>query len=952
MRRIDHFVVVSLLLLIVLSPLAFGSVHPWAYRPLEAFLFALAIVWMAKIAALAGSTTPVEGESDARAVTIPFVIIAAYVVFQITPLPPRVVQALSSGTHEVYSHALDGWPGSRPYDNLGSIRPPAFAPPNTAAGPVILPSVDEVKGGAPIPFAPRSTRAPAKATVHHKSTSPVSTLATRIYGGRWRPMALAPLLTLSSLLGLLSCACAFLVTAFYPLAYGEDTESIQRFIRVLLRVILVTGFIVAFVGLIERATWNGKMLWFFIPYDWGKPIFEPVVRARGPFIDPDHFAGYLSLVFPLALACAVFPNFLTPRRATLAFRIQCGVASFVIFLAVLLSMSRGGWLGLVLGTVVMFALAVRRSAPSDVESPGISRFGALRLAVVGLVVLIGASMFFMGPDARVDTVGRVNQSAVEMTTMVGRISAWKGGFSLIRDFPIFGVGLGGWPEIFERYQLPPWQDLFFSQAHDDYIQLFAETGIVGVAMFAWLAILIIRKVALGARSLEASAVPIFAALTAGIVALCAIEVFDFDLRIPAIAMLFAVFAGLLVRLTTIGSWSADKSRSRPWAIRARAVAVAMIAIVLVATAVTQDATVYPYNLTPPENLAEARALLVTYPVNVFPHLALLRLAGTGMAPDVLEAELKRSVWLSPLDPNTRDLYAQNLVNAKRYDEAYAQVKASVFNCPRFPAHQYLVPRVIAWLPPELKTAIEKGLNEAIDRNYEYAPETLGEYYETVGQFDDEAHAFERAAHLQDDPVMRARYLKDAGEAFARAGALGTALITFQEAAESASDDSSIYADMAVVVYGPRHDVDGARRTVELGIENGADSFVLTVALANAATLAGDRHAAEDALEQALRIEPNDDRLLSQLGTLYAEDNRPDRAILVLNRSLELDPNSSRTYFQIGSIEEGRYQYYNAERAYRRAVVLSPDNAMYRDHLAEFERKLKSVPAGDGSEANP
>src|SRR5260370_42009230 len=140
------------------------------------------------------------------------------------------------------------------------------------------------------------------------------------------------------------------------------------------------------------------------------------------------------MVFPLALACAVFPNLLTPRRATLAFRIQCGVASFVISLAVLLSMSRGGWLGLVLGTVVMFALAVRRRAPSDAQS-SISRFGAVRLAVVGLFVLFVASMLFMGPDARIDTGGRVNQSAAEITTVVERISAWKGGFPLRRDFP-------------------------------------------------------------------------------------------------------------------------------------------------------------------------------------------------------------------------------------------------------------------------------------------------------------------------------------------------------------------------------------------------------------------------------------------------------------------------------------------------------------------------------------
>src|SRR5258707_2204985 len=105
----------------------------------------------------------------------------------------------------------------------------------------------------------------------------------------------------------------------------------------MLRAILITGFIVAFVGLIERAAWNGKILWVFVPYDWGHPIFEPLLRARGPFVDPDHFAGYLAIIFPLALACAVFPNLLTPRKARLAFRIQSGVASFVIFMADALS---------------------------------------------------------------------------------------------------------------------------------------------------------------------------------------------------------------------------------------------------------------------------------------------------------------------------------------------------------------------------------------------------------------------------------------------------------------------------------------------------------------------------------------------------------------------------------------------------------------------------------------
>ena len=757
------------------------------------------------------------------------------------------------------------------------------------------------------------------------------------------------MLTLSSLLALLSCAFAFLIAAFYPLAYGDDAESTLRFIRISLRVILVTGFLVAFVGLIERATWNGKMLWFFVPYDWGQPLFEPVLRARGPFIDPDHFAGFLAIVFPLALACALFPNLLTPRRAPLAFRIQCGVASFVIFLAILLSLSRGGWIALIVGTVVMTVLAAPRGAAKDEHASGFSRFGGVRLAIVGIVVMLGASMIFIGPEARVDAVTRVNQAGAEVDTIVGRIGAWRGGLSLIRDFPVFGVGLGGWPEVFERYQLPPWQVLFFAQAHNDYVQWLAETGIVGLALLAWLAVRIIRKVVAGARIMDASAGPIFGALTAGIAAACVVEIFDFDLRIPAIALMLAVVAGLLVRLTTTGSGPPDKSASRPWAIRARAVAVSIAVIFLAALTLSQDAVVYPYNLAQPDNLAEARELLVTYPANAIPHLGLVTLDANAMAPDALDAELKRAVWLSPLNPTTRDLYAQKLIDSKRDGDAFAQIEASVLNSPEFDQHRYLVPRLIPWLPVELRKAVDKGLNEAVDRNYRHAPETLGEYYEVVGQFSAEGHAYERVADRQDDPAMRAKYLEKSGEAFARGGALGTALLAFKEAADAAPDDSSIYAAMAVMVYGPRHDMDGARQAIEQGIENGADPFELTVALANAAEAAGDRHSAEDAIEQALKIDPSSDRLLLHLGELYASDNRPDRALQALNRALEIDPDSASTYFTIGTINEDHYQYYEAERAFKHAVDLSPDNSSYRNHLAEFERKLKAAAAADAGE---
>ena len=64
--------------------------------------------------------------------------------------------------------------------------------------------------------------------------------------------------------------------------------------------------IVAVVGIVEFFTWNGKILWLFVPYDWGVAQTNPLSRAMGPFVNFDHFGNYLAMVLPLAAGGALF----------------------------------------------------------------------------------------------------------------------------------------------------------------------------------------------------------------------------------------------------------------------------------------------------------------------------------------------------------------------------------------------------------------------------------------------------------------------------------------------------------------------------------------------------------------------------------------------------------------------------------------------------------------------
>ena len=965
MQKLDRLAAGAIVVLLIASPLAFGSVHPLAYGPMEAVLFGLAIVWMVKRASLLRSSDAASGAgafAGAR-FALAIALFTGFALVQLAPLPPAVVRVLSPAAYNLYVETLEGWPGVAPYQRVNAVPHTQTSEPAL----VILPSKEQVQQGAPVPFAPetRATTASSKPPPDAALNQPpaVSTLAASIYGSRWRPLSIAPLLTWSGLLAILACASAFMFVAYYPFAEQPDSRSDSQFLRAILLAIIAAGLLVAFVGIVERATWNGKMLWFFVPYDWGQAMFEPLPRARGPFVNPDHFAGYLAMVFPLTLACALFPNLLTPQRAPLAFRITCAVAAFVILVAVLLSLSRGGWLGLAVGSAVMLLLATprgiriaRKTAHEKDPEPNperqllaFARSSRFRLALAGGAMVIAVALLFVGPDARFDAAMRVHDSVSADYTILDRISAWKSGLAMFRDFPVVGAGLGASPEILPRYQLPPWTELYFNHAHNDYLELLAETGIVGTALFAWFAYLLIDRLRRGARWLTPAVTSAYAGVVGGIAAMCMIDLFDFDLRIPATALLFSVLLGLAIRIGKTPAES-EKTDRRSRAFGPLAFGVSLAAVVLIVAAMSQGSIVYPYSLTQPQNLAQARALLSTYPANRFSHLSLIALEGDAMPESLRQAELQRAVWTDPIDPATRDQYARALMVAGKRDDALKQLRISVENAPALRTHPYLDPRLLIWLPPADSKAIEAGLVGAVSRGYLYAPDALGEFYRAFGRYPDAAKMYAEVASREHDPDKRAEYLRESGEAYAH-NDFAQAMAKFREAQDLAPDNSLIYCDMVTMVIGPHRDFDLAEKTIAEGIENGADPFLLWTAVADASEAAFDRSRAESSLEQALKYQPNSFPTLIRLADLYVLDGRSDRAVATIDRALEVEPDSAALYSRLGQIEESQYHYYGAEQAYRKAAALAPDNLQYREALAEFGRKLDAAAAATKSQAH-
>jgi len=331
------------------------------------------------------------------------------------------------------------------------------------------------------------------------------------------------------------------------------------------------------------------------------------------------------------------------------------------------------------------------------------------------------------------------------------------------------------------------------------------------------------------------------------------------------------------------------------------------------------------------------------------HLVLAQLMGPAAPAEIRLAELRAAVWLDPNDPAARDRYAQALLLAGQRADGLEQVTISVYHAPRRQAHQYLASPLIPWLLPEEQTAIKNGFEWASVAGFAGATDELAAFYSELGRYRDIAELYARAAHAEADPAQRRVDLIEAGRNYGLVGDEADAVKNLRAAAAIDPTDPRPYAELARSVFGPASQLTAANAAIQQGLRAGADPFPLYVALADAAEQAGDRTAAEAALEQALRNRASFDTAM-RLGNLYLVDKQFGSAVLVLRRATAINPGSATAWFALGEGHEGDFDYFSAGQDYARARALDPASQYYASVYADFTRRTASsaTPAVDGA----
>jgi len=281
-----------------------------------------------------------------------------------------------------------------------------------------------------------------------------------------------------------------------------------------------------------------RVLWLDRAVEGGPGYFD---RISGTYFCPNHWASFLAMLAPVALALV----FLPAAGATL--RILAGYALLMFLPAVHVSQSRAGWIGLAAGLMVTtLALIWRRS-----------RIAFAFMLVLLPLLLAGGAWFYWNHSPAFRT--RFMEAVVEGRTGEGfRVNQWRDTLVMISARPVFGHGPGsyGWvAEATRQHMKDPTHQAFY--AHNDYLHSLSDFGVAGTVLLAlpllWLAFKLWR-------SLRAAPEPTEAALAAGLLgawaAMLAHAAFDFNLRIYANVAVLALLSGVVAsRLLTQNVWT-------------------------------------------------------------------------------------------------------------------------------------------------------------------------------------------------------------------------------------------------------------------------------------------------------------------------------------------------------------------------------------------------------------
>ncbi|CAN5613950.1 hypothetical protein BH18ACI3_BH18ACI3_16860 [soil metagenome] len=309
------------------------------------------------------------------------------------------------------------------------------------------------------------------------------------------------------------------------LTYINSRGRLQKVVLM----VIIFGAAMAFFGILQRLA-SLEAIYGLRP--------TPQAIPFGPFVNQHHFAAFMVMTAGVTLGLLFGDATKKDKKALLL------IAVVLMGIAVVLTGSRGGMISFL--CMIGFVLAAR-FASSNEEAKEPAKLTSKTAFAVGIAILlltIVVVIYLGGGEEMLRGIG-LQQNQADITS--GRLHFWSVGLQIFLANPILGAGFDAFGIAFTRFDST--NGLYrVEQAHNDYLQMLADAGILGFACVAAFIYLFFKR----SRSVIGGSADAFrrgtaAGASAGCFGILVHSFFDFPLRTPSNTFFFL----LLVVLATV-----------------------------------------------------------------------------------------------------------------------------------------------------------------------------------------------------------------------------------------------------------------------------------------------------------------------------------------------------------------------------------------------------------------
>ncbi len=309
------------------------------------------------------------------------------------------------------------------------------------------------------------------------------------------------------------------------------------------------GLALALFALLQKITWNGRFYW------WRAVDSQIITSPFGPFVHHGHYAGYLEMLLPIPIA------FLILHQLRLEKKLLYGFAATMMSISVIASLARGGMISmmaqLIFLTAMSFWMLRRRQLESETQTFS-ARSGFVRSSTV---IVISAAIFvgvlWISAEPVLNRLAPEQANVTVQDSINERGWIWRDTVTMFRANPMLGVGLGAFESAFPIYSQHD-GSLTVNAAHNDYLQLLAEGGLLGAGLIAWFIVTVLRLLLPALRSQDSRVQALALSGAAGMVGILVHSLFDFNLQLPSHALLFLT---LVAEVAVLGASASERAEA-------------------------------------------------------------------------------------------------------------------------------------------------------------------------------------------------------------------------------------------------------------------------------------------------------------------------------------------------------------------------------------------------------